>query len=167
MDFPVREEMYYLADAGFPNCNALLVPYQGVRYHLQEWATASQKYAAANLSEALQLAHASAQSVVEHIFGVVKHRFQLMVQAAEYSLKTQAKLVHTLCTLHNFIRIHDPDDLEAIAEHDVQPSYSSSNTLPSDFSGGITAAEREEASSWWDTIAKQMWEDYVAYVERR
>lgn len=27
---------YYLGDAGFPSCFALLVPYRGVRYHLKE-----------------------------------------------------------------------------------------------------------------------------------
>jgi len=32
---------YFLADAGFPNCDALLVPYRGVRYHLKEWEQAS------------------------------------------------------------------------------------------------------------------------------
>lgn len=29
---------YYLADAGFGECDALLVPYHGVCYHLKEWA---------------------------------------------------------------------------------------------------------------------------------
>jgi hypothetical protein len=28
------EDCYYLADAGYANSNALLVPYRGVRYHL-------------------------------------------------------------------------------------------------------------------------------------
>lgn len=42
-DFAVRQGTCYLADAGFPMCNALLVPYRGVRYHLREWATASHK----------------------------------------------------------------------------------------------------------------------------
>lgn len=28
---------YYLGDAGFPSCDACLVPYRGVRYHLREW----------------------------------------------------------------------------------------------------------------------------------
>lgn len=38
--FPVPEEKYYLADAGFPLCNQLLVPYRGVQYHLAEWRRA-------------------------------------------------------------------------------------------------------------------------------
>jgi DDE superfamily endonuclease len=35
---------YYLADAGFPLCDGLLVPYRGTRYHLKEWARAPQTY---------------------------------------------------------------------------------------------------------------------------
>lgn len=42
-DFAVGEGVCYLADAGFPMCNSLLVPYHGVQYHLREWATSSQK----------------------------------------------------------------------------------------------------------------------------
>ena len=36
-DFAIRPGKYYLADAGFPACDHLLVPYRGVRYHLKEW----------------------------------------------------------------------------------------------------------------------------------
>jgi len=32
---------YLLADAGFGTCDALLVPYRGVRYHLKEWRQAN------------------------------------------------------------------------------------------------------------------------------
>ena len=35
---------YYLADAGFGSCDALLVPYRGVRYHLREWAAVRDRY---------------------------------------------------------------------------------------------------------------------------
>ncbi len=39
--FPIPERKYYLADAGFPSCDQLLVPYQSVRYHLAEWGWAN------------------------------------------------------------------------------------------------------------------------------
>lgn len=42
--FQVAEGYYYLADAGFPHCKELLVPYRGVRYHLQEWGSARIRY---------------------------------------------------------------------------------------------------------------------------
>lgn len=37
------EGNFYLADAGFPLCNMLLIPYWGVRYHLKEWSQDNQK----------------------------------------------------------------------------------------------------------------------------
>ena len=36
-DLVIPEGWYYLADAGFPHCDHLLVPFWGVRYHLAEW----------------------------------------------------------------------------------------------------------------------------------
>lgn len=43
-DFTIPEGRYYLADAGYPNCDVLLVPYRSVRYHLKEWGRASERY---------------------------------------------------------------------------------------------------------------------------
>lgn len=36
-DFQISQGKYYLADAGYPNTDALLAPYLGVRYHLKKW----------------------------------------------------------------------------------------------------------------------------------
>lgn len=35
--FAIPPGTFYLGDAGFPSCDVLLVPYRGVRYHLNEW----------------------------------------------------------------------------------------------------------------------------------
>lgn len=43
-DLAIPDGWYYLADAGFPMCSALLVPYRGKRYHLKEWARGNQAY---------------------------------------------------------------------------------------------------------------------------
>ena len=40
-DLRVPEGKYYLADAGFPICTPLIIPYRGTRYHLQEWGRAN------------------------------------------------------------------------------------------------------------------------------
>ena len=40
-DFRIPDGRYYLADAGYGNSDALLVPYCGVRYHLKEWGANS------------------------------------------------------------------------------------------------------------------------------
>ena len=42
--FSVPAGFYYLADAGYPHCPELLVPFRGVRYHLQEWGAAGVRY---------------------------------------------------------------------------------------------------------------------------
>ena len=41
--FAIPKGKYYLADAGFGTCDALLVPYRGVQYHLREWAIAKDR----------------------------------------------------------------------------------------------------------------------------
>src|ERR1700730_12110591 len=41
--FTVPNGRYYLADAGYANCDALLVPYRGVRYHLREWGIGQER----------------------------------------------------------------------------------------------------------------------------
>ena len=42
-DFCIPVGKYYLTDAGFPACDALLVPYHGVWYHLAEWGHANSR----------------------------------------------------------------------------------------------------------------------------
>lgn len=44
-DLVITSRTYLLADAGFPACDALLVPYRGVQYHLKEWERAIQRFA--------------------------------------------------------------------------------------------------------------------------
>ena len=43
-DLPVPNGKYFLADAGFPTCSSLLIPYCGPRYHLAEWGHAQLQY---------------------------------------------------------------------------------------------------------------------------
>ena len=43
VDFAVPPGSYYLADLGFTACNALLVPFRTVHYHLREWALSDQQ----------------------------------------------------------------------------------------------------------------------------
>lgn len=43
VDLAIPIGKYYLADAGFGICDALLVPYRGVWYHLAEWGRANKQ----------------------------------------------------------------------------------------------------------------------------
>jgi hypothetical protein len=42
-DFHIPQPLFYLADAGYSLSNGTLVPYRGVRYHLQETAQAGKR----------------------------------------------------------------------------------------------------------------------------
>ena len=63
-----------------------------------------------NYKELYNLHHSQSQNVVEHIFGVVKQQFHLMVAIPEYSLETQMKIIPSLYALHNFIWVYNPDE---------------------------------------------------------
>jgi hypothetical protein len=43
-DLTVLAGKYYLADVGFGACDALLIPYRCVHYHLAEWGRAAVRY---------------------------------------------------------------------------------------------------------------------------
>lgn len=89
-----------------------------------------------------------------------------MVSAPEYSVQTQAKLVHALCLLHNFVRVHDPDDFDEV-DHELTARVvpSTAADAASMFGGDITPLERQEAAERRDRIAKEMWESYMAYID--
>ncbi|KIM59451.1 hypothetical protein SCLCIDRAFT_38540, partial [Scleroderma citrinum Foug A] len=54
--------------------------------------------------------HSSAQNVIKQIFGVLKCCFRILLLAPEYNIEIQAHIPAALCTIHNFIRIHDGDE---------------------------------------------------------
>jgi hypothetical protein len=44
-DFTIPENKFYLADAGFGLSKECIIPYRGIRYHLQEWGRSDLRYA--------------------------------------------------------------------------------------------------------------------------
>jgi len=108
---------YFLADAGYPACQELLIPYCGVRYHLAEWDHANIRYELfpvlillihilvkrpSNKEELFNLCHALACNAIERIFGVIKWHFRILLVAPEYGLGIQAQIPTALCAIHNF-----------------------------------------------------------------
>ncbi|KAH9910650.1 uncharacterized protein BXZ73DRAFT_57946 [Epithele typhae] len=77
-------------------------------------------------------------------------------------MSVQAKLIHALCVLHNFIRIHDPEDLDDMvhAELDRVPNPPEL----SDLGTRLARAEQKRASDRRERIAQAMWDSYQAYV---
>ena len=141
----------YLADAHYPACDHLLVPYCGVRYHLREWDQGQQWPQNAR--------HAQLQNVVEHIFGVVQKCFKMMWCEAQFPIAYQSKAVLVMLALHNFIQANDPSDLnEEAAEDFPDPDgtefAAGSNTRQ-------TAAEMQQANLERHVIEEEMWNNYI------
>ncbi|CAN1290762.1 hypothetical protein LINPERPRIM_LOCUS20842, partial [Linum perenne] len=72
---------YYLVDVGYMNANSFLAPYQGQRYHLQEWGanrpTTTEEY--------YNMKHSKARNVVECAFGVLKMRWAMLRDTSWYN----------------------------------------------------------------------------------
>ena len=98
--------------------------------------------------------------MIERIFGVTKRQFHLMVAVLEYSQEVQAKVVLALCALYNFIRVHDPDDLDDQdwwEETERQPPMLSR----ADLGSRVNRAEWDCATTKWEKIAHDIWDDYM------
>ncbi|KZT50631.1 hypothetical protein CALCODRAFT_418984, partial [Calocera cornea HHB12733] len=163
-DLVVPAGKYYLGDAGFAHCDALLVPYRGVRYHLREWGVA--KLRPSNAQELFNLRHAQARNVIERAFGIFKNRFRILRHGSEYPMKTQVRIVPACAVLHNFIRIHDASDMLEDDDENIDkvPAPSFSLPLPS---LSVSAAELARANRRRDDIAQGMWESYTSHTRNR
>jgi hypothetical protein len=106
-----------------------------------------------NQRELFNYQHSQLWNHIEHIFGLFKRRFRILLLAPEYSLRIQAQLIPALTVLHNFIRIHDPSDLPD-EEDDVQDYASNEIGLQDNTDAKDTAA------GFWEGIALRMWQDY-------
>lgn len=94
--------------------------------------------------------------MVERIFGVLKRRFRILLVAPEYDMDIQARIPPALCALHNFIRRHDPSDINDYIDND-NPTHIRANdpgigTLALD---ALTAAERQSADNRREEIARK------------
>ena len=185
-DLIIPPGTYLLADAGFLSCQELLVPYCGVRYHLAEWGWASLRYFSllyttfsefyitrpANKEEVFNLCHAQARNVIERIFGVLKHRFWILLLGQGYSLKVQAQLPAALAAIHNFILHHDPNEGtipgKTHAEHFNYASHAGDIAVRDYRNENVTSAEEDEvATNRRNTIAQQMWDSYQQVLLER
>ncbi|KAF7372562.1 putative nuclease HARBI1 [Mycena venus] len=117
-DLMVPAGKYYLADTNFGSCDAALVPYRGVQYHLAEWGQADIR--PANPWELFNLHHAQLRNVVKRIFGVIKGRWQILMRPPEYDMDIQARVPSALAAVHNFILKHDSIEWDRILDDDVE-----------------------------------------------
>jgi hypothetical protein len=118
--------------------------------------------------ELFNLRHATLRNVIERIFGVLKRRFRILKLAPEYRMDIQNRLPAALCALHNFIKIHDPDDPIEMQEMDnenedvplmipeVEPE-----------AGGGAGANQNQAIALRNRIADELWAQYQGVLHQR
>ena len=162
-DLDVPSGFYLLADAGFPHCKELLIPYRGKRHHLQEWGRAKLK--PVDREELFNLCHAQARNCIERIFGVLKKRFRILLLSPEYKKDKglQNRIPSALVAIHNFIRHHDHNEekLPGSDADSIHPSAGDTSTpLPIPPATQSAAAARRDIDNRRDTIAQAMWDSY-------
>ena len=114
-----------------------------------------------DFKELFNLCHAMARNVVERIFGILKARFTILTSRPRYNLDIVARLPPALAALHNFIRIHDLNEIgDFLQEDPVEPLERVAGELADGFPN---AAERQVANERRDEIAQAMWAQYQAY----
>ncbi len=117
------------------------------------------------MQELFNLRHASARNVIERIFGVLKQRFRILLLAPEYSLNIQAQIPVALCSIHNFIRIHDPGEGPNLEERDLHNQdyhiFDTAEDLEEEPGQGVGMSAKR------DQIPHEMWVDYQQILMER
>src|ERR1700690_2648143 len=121
-----------------------------------------------NKEELFNLRHASARNVIERIFGVLKQRFRILLLPPSYNLAVQSRIPAALSALHNFIRLHEPDDKPFADDTDTDPFGYQDGSDPArnadeeldGLEGGTMGGKRDE-------IAAAMWTDYQRVLQER
>ena len=116
--------------------------------------------------------------MIERIFSTAKRKFPVLGLTTEYPLPMQVKIVVAFAAIYNFNQIHDPEDFIApelmgdILEFGAGYEGPAGGYAGGQFDGGklgeaISAAEKRRSDTWRDGIAKAMWWDYQAELQRR
>jgi hypothetical protein len=109
------------------------------------------------------LRHASARNVIECIFGVLKHRFRILLLAPEYGMATQVQIPTALSALHNFIRKYDSVETTIPNDDDEDWTVHGDNEQSThDF-----LPEENDVDLRRDEIASIMWDDYQCLLCER
>jgi len=111
-----------------------------------------------------------ARNVIERVFGVLKHRFRILVLAPKYNLHVQARIPAALCTIHNFIRLHDAEEGPLPDAHGTSHASEGAHVAHSDSEHQGThwqGANNNEMNHRRDRIAKEMWDQYQTVLHEQ
>lgn len=135
-----------------------IAPYQGFRYHIQEYRGANQL--PRNAKELFNHRHAYLRNVMQRSFDVLKTRFPILKLAPQYAFHIQRDIVIAACVLHNYIRLEERNDrLFTSAEGvlvDEVPDFDEHPDLQL-----VSPMQDEVAFSSRESIASAMWDDFI------
>jgi hypothetical protein len=112
--------------------------------------------------ELFNLQHACARNAIERIFGVLKLQFFILTHPPKYSMCLQAQIRPALGAIHNFICIHDPNEIDEIALEEFDREGTHELAV-----GPASAAERARATAKRDRIAEAMWLEYQTVLQEQ
>ena len=114
------------------------------------------------MEELFNLCHSQLCNVVEHIFGVLKQKFHILLLPVEYDMEIQARFPAALSAIHNFTREHDPEISEDDGpniNHDIYYQGGGGH-----FEAEVLGQDDVEGVVNRDIIAENMWRDYQDYI---
>lgn len=135
-----------------------IAPFQGVRYHLNEFRGANKL--PRNARELFNHRHASLRNAIQRCFHVLKERFPILKIATQYAFHIQRDLVIAACVIHNHIRSEERNDwlfngVEGFIVEEL-PDLAEDQTDVQ-----MTSMQEQIASSLRDAIAGEMWNDFL------
>jgi hypothetical protein len=98
---------FILGDAGYNNSHRVLVPFRGIRYHLQELGISQMR--PRTPEELYNLRHCELRIVVEMAFGLHKGKWRILTSKPVFPVETMIKVIYATAALVNFILDHDED----------------------------------------------------------
>ena len=79
-------------------------------------------------------------------------------------MASQVRIPPALATIHNFIHVHDPEELASFAESEsFKPGFASGELA----AGQTRPAERRQANTRRDEVVVAMWVQYQAELQQR
>lgn len=163
--FQIPEKRFYVVDAGFGSEPGLLVPFVGVRYHLQEWKKGQE--APQNYKELYNLRQSRLRIIVEQVFGRVKRKFRILRSAVpEYSAEKQSLIVYATTGLWNFIQAKkgEVDGTGERDEEEIQKDVELFDKIKTFANENVDAANTRE---YREKVAMEQWQEYVGVVAAR
>lgn len=104
--------------------------------------------------------------MIEHIFGVLKRRFRILLIPPEYSVKVQAQIPSALCAIHNFIQIHDSKSIQ-VPTGTGNPGDNLNEVRQCEEDTNVMVSQVDDVDVRRDKIAEDMWTSYQIILEAR